>query len=493
MTVWTSGRTAPRPACAWWCRSPLAVAVLAAIALAGCAGRPDQPAPAQEDASAGMVTVTPAPSDAVFANPGMGWQSFHRNAHEDPARAVAPSSVYYGRWFWEELEPTPGAYDFSPIDEALAEAQAAGQTLAFRVQMVTDVQGGPAWLRDLGGREFTTEHNASQGRRYRVPDLDDPLVLRRHAALIRRLGERYDGHPDIDHIDIGTVGYWGEWHYSGSRPRVPMPSVDTRKAIIDLYFEAFPTTPKLAQLGQTNPQARAVLNHALSRGAGWRADCLGDLGIFSETWNHHDDSYRPTLRAVRGDSQWKLAPVAFETCGTMNTWVDRGYDVAGILQFALDHHVTYLNNKSDIVPPGHEAVVRDFLRRIGYRYALRRMSHPAAAAPGDDLTVIMEWENEGVAPSYGDHVVALQLRDGGGDAVITATGRPVRTMLPGRHTVAQTIALPRDLPAAQYRIAVGVVDPRTGVPAVRLANAGADAGLWYPLGEVAVARQRAGP
>ena len=41
--------------------------------------------------------------------------------------------------------------------------------------------------------------------------LDDAVVLHRHLEFIKRLGEAYDGHPDVDHVDIGSIGWWGEW------------------------------------------------------------------------------------------------------------------------------------------------------------------------------------------------------------------------------------------------------------------------------------------
>jgi hypothetical protein len=46
-----------------------------------------------------------------------------------------------------------------------------------------------------------------------------------------------------------------------------------------------------------------TLAYATGKGTGWRADCLGDLGFFSDTWNHMD--------------AWKRGPVAWESCGVM--------------------------------------------------------------------------------------------------------------------------------------------------------------------------------
>ena len=36
------------------------------------------------------------------------------------------------------------------------------------------------------------------------------LYMRHWGALVTAAGARYDGHPDLDSVDVSTVGYWGE-------------------------------------------------------------------------------------------------------------------------------------------------------------------------------------------------------------------------------------------------------------------------------------------
>jgi hypothetical protein len=84
----------------------------------------------------------------------------------------------------------------------------------------------PDWLTEIGGSVVKTRYG--DGPDLDVPDLDDPEVLQAHLDFITRLGERYDGHPDIDHVDLGSVGWWGEWHMSQSTS-APMPTSETQK------------------------------------------------------------------------------------------------------------------------------------------------------------------------------------------------------------------------------------------------------------------------
>jgi len=81
-----------------------------------------------------FVTVTPEETDAILANPGMGWETFHRTARQDKSLPNwIPSTVHYARWGWGELEPLPGKLNTEFLDQVLKETREAGQKLAFRV------------------------------------------------------------------------------------------------------------------------------------------------------------------------------------------------------------------------------------------------------------------------------------------------------------------------------------------------------------------------
>ena len=48
--------------------------------------------------------------------------------------------------------------------------------------------------------------------------------------------------------------------------------------------------------------------------------------------------------------------------------------------------------------------------------------------------------------------------------------------------------MPPDFPAGKYELAVGIVDPQTRQPRVKLAIQGIDAVGWYPLSSLNVTR-----
>jgi len=428
------------------------------------------------------VTVEPDESTETFANPGMGWQTFHAYADQDPNLDDLPSGSAYFRFTWQSLEPTDGDIDLDRIRNVLEKARNAGQTLMFRVMTAGSDEGyAPDWLASAGCKVFTYDYG---GATLTAPDLDDPTCWSRFETLMTSLGSEFGHEPDVQ-VDIGGVGLWGEWHFSSTTPEVPLPSLETRKKVVDLHFTQFPNSPQMALIGEME-----ALTYATGKGAGWRADCLGDLGFFSDTWNHMDDMYKQHVQEANADDAWKLGPVAWESCGVMQEWVDKGYDVHYIFQYALDMHGSFLNNKSSALPAGSEyrTEVEWLLKKLGYRLVLRSLTHPKSTTAGTSMPVSMRWENLGVAPPY--HPFALQVRlsppaGSGAQPVILDTQTDVRTWLPGVVDMEASLALPASMTSGVWEVSVGITGT-PGVPMLRLANEGRDDGGWYPVSSVEV-------
>ncbi|MBN1421541.1 MAG: sulfatase-like hydrolase/transferase [Planctomycetes bacterium] len=440
--------------------------------------------------AAERVKVVPEEIDDLLANPGMGWQTFHRFARDDKNLAGLPSGCAYFRFYWKDIEPAEGKIDFEKLDGLLAQARRSGQRFAFRVMCAGTTNDDlfvPAWLKDKGCPGFEYRYQG-RGATHWIPDMDHPMFQEAHFRLIRSLGERYDGHPDLDLVDIGTVGHWGEWHMSGTK--IPLPKPETRAKIIDVYCEAFPRTPKVMLIGDADGMERAI-----AAGCGWRADCLGDWGGFSKTWCHMRDFYPQQIEKTRAGEAWKTGPVAFESCWDMRKWSEEGWDIRGIFDFALAHHSSYINNKSAPIPDGTRPEVERCLRRLGYRLVLRSLEYDRTVEAGGTLSISMTWDNIGVAPPYHDLRIAVFLKTPSprtekrpivihaGDACFVES---IKGWLPGTHKVEAPIRLMGDAVPGTYDLAIGIVDPVRGDPAVRLAIEGRDEEGWYPLGKVEV-------
>ncbi len=429
------------------------------------------------------MKVTPKEIDALLANPHMGWQTFHRFADEDANLAGLPSTSAYFRLYWSEIEPAEGEIDFAKFDDLLARARRAGQKLAFRVMCTGSAREYmcvPEWLKDKGCPGFEYRRQG-KGVLHWVPDMDHPMFQEAHFRLIRELGKRYDGHPDLDLVDIGTVGLWGEWHMSGTG--VDVPSLETRLAIIDAYCEAFAETPKVMLIGDEEG-----MKHAIGKACGWRADCLGDMGGFSRTWNHMDDFYLQQIEKTGAGQAWRMAPVAFESCWEMGKWKQEGWDIRYIFDYGLNCHASYHNNKSAPIPEGTRDEVERFLRRMGYRLVLRELRHPSTAAAGDALALDMVWENVGVAPPYRDYLLAVRLTHTDTGKAFTHVGdTSIKGWLPGEKGFTETVGAPEGLEPGRYELALAIVDPATKEVAIRLAIEGRGEDGWYAVSRVQIA------
>ena len=434
-----------------------------------------------------LVVVKPPATDELLANPGMGWETFHRTSTADKnLPAWLPSTVYYARWSWRELEPQPGKLNTEFLDQALKEAHAAGQQVAFRVKGFSprkDRPYNPDWLPAVGGRVLMVDYDGS-GPVLPIPDLDDAVTLNYHLDLIRRLGERYDGHPDLDHVDLGSVGWWGEWHLSRSKLG-KMPARENCLKVVNAYLAAFQKTPLLMLIG-----AKEFTTYATQHGPGWRADSLGDLGSFSKTWNHMRDAYPVSIPLTKVQDVWKTAPVAFEPPAEVAEFVEKGWPLRWIFNYGRALHGSYFNGKSGKLPEDklfREELER-FLRRLGYRLVLNELAVPSQAKAGGKLALSMKWQNIGSAPCYRPYRVAYRLTGTNGFRQVFVSPVTVNRWLPGSielfteeffrepkdlppgpvNEVTDSLSLPSNLPPGEYTLSVGVVGVNSEEPVVRL-------------------------
>ena len=411
-----------------------------------------------------------------------------------------PSTVHYARWGWGELESQPGKLNREFLDKVLKATHDSGQRLAFRVMCCSTSKGHPyqpKWC----GKELIADHDG-QGP-FPIPDMDDPVVLQQHLDFIKRLGGRYDGHPDIDHIDLGSVGWWGEWHLSGSK-KCKLPTLENRRKVVDAYLASFKKTPLLMLIG-----GGECLKYACNHGTGWRADCLGDMGGFSRVWCHMRQGYPGWIEESGVQDTWKSAPVAWETCWDMRKWVRDGWSLRFIFNYALACHASVINNKSAPLPQRSDVrpEIERFLRRLGYRFVLKELKHPSQVRPGSKLELSMKWQNVGSAPCYKPHHVAFRLTNEHGFAKTFISAVTVNRWLPGSielfteeffkepgdlppgeiDCISDAVALPADMPTGEYMLSVAVVNGSSD-PVIKLAIKGRGNNGWYQVSKILIVK-----
>ena len=440
------------------------------------------------------VAVEPVEIDDFLLNPGVGFTS--PNCTDSDLRIWNPryplcATAYY-RWYWDEIEPEDGEIAFDMIDSILAQVHQEGQTFAFRVMCQDGSPHVPQWLIDKG---LSGQYYNADGSGGFQPDYSDPLFIEYHGRLIRALAERYDGHPDIHHVDLGTVGSWGEWNTAGAPSGFEMPPDSILRWVVDLYLENFTQTKLVMLIG-----GEEAFRYAVSKGTGWRADCLGDWGMWGSAWNHMEDLYPQELDAAEAHDAWMHAPVAFEACGTGTTWYKEG--MGGTLskeetrdktiEQSLLWHGSVMNfvygpNMSKLPDEWIEAY-NEWGKKLGYRFVLGRLEHHSYVNAGDTLSCEMQWENIGVAPCYYRYPLAFEIRSVQGDTswVVTDESVDITGWLPGEITFQSDILVPEDIPPGEYELGLAILDLSGGEPRIKLAIEGRADDGWYRLSRVRV-------
>ena len=455
--------------------------------------------------SAEIVTILPEETDELLANPGIGWETFGRTQDKDKSLpAWIPSTVHYDRWGWGVLEPRPGEIDYAFLDKVLAESHAAGQRLAFRVMCCSTYLGRPYhpdWLDKAGGKVLTVDYEGREG--FLIPDLDDVDTLARHLRLIARLGARYDGHPDLDHVDLGLRRLVGRVAHERLEDRQDADDGDAQADHRHLPERLSQDPPAHADRRPRMPhlrrQARDRLAGRLSRGHGRvLEELVPHAGRLSPPGPGRGESTTPGRRL-----RWPGRPA-----GTCVTGSKRTGRCGTFFNYALALHGSYINNKSAPLPPDEATrpEIERFLRRLGYRFVLTEMKHPKQAAVGTKLTIDTKWRNVGSAPCYRPYRVAYKLSNGQGYSKVLPGTNTVNKWMPGSVAlftkeffqqvpdlppgevvpVTDKLALPEDMPKGEYDLALGIVEENSTEPVVRLAIKGRTADGWYPLGKLII-------
>lgn len=394
----------------------------------------------------------PGPLD----NPLKGWCSY-----TDAGEIYQPYSMVFRYISWKELEPREGDYRFAEWERREWEIPAAnGKHIVFRVfiDYPKEKSGLPDWLRAKGVR--VTRYTGEGGGE--SPDYDNPVMIAAMERLIAALGRRYNTHPHVAFIQLGLLGFWGEWHtYTDPKLFAGPP---TRQRVVDAYHAAFPDKLLMARYAQEYPGRQSWL--------GFHDDYFpedtGDEGPTKDWYFLYNIN-----RSGRAEN-WKRAGIGGEMIPDQaRKWM--GTQFAFTLKRAEEAHFSWVGPYSPALEkpasPEFVANCQRFVRRIGYEFCLKELRLPDRYQSGEALPFTLTGVNQGVAPFYYRWPIRFALRTPSG-GVVEAADVPeadLRTWLPGPFTLSGSVRF-RPVPAGKYTLSLGIVDPWTGKPAIGFAN-----------------------
>ena len=321
----------------------------------------------------------------------------------DPTNQLVdiPSSLDY---YYIPLKTTMTNYntfDWSHLEGLLqgSASRSRHAVLRFILDYPSQETHVPQFLID-GGLQFDTYTSHGGGM---SPDYDDPNLLTALEQFIAAFGFNYDGDQRIAFIQLGLIGYWGEWHTFPETSFLPNDH-PTRNSVAVWYSNSFSVTPI-----QVRTPADAKLSGV---NIGLHDDSFAFSTLGSLGWH-----FWPKVQAESYTDFWQTQVMGGEIYpGSQSSCFSSTFGIpTSDTEQAVDYcisttHATYLLLNYAFAPwLGYSG--DDISRAIeasdllGYAFAVTRVEASESLTVGVDVSV--DVTQEGVAPFY--YPLALQL------------------------------------------------------------------------------------
>jgi hypothetical protein len=398
----------------------------------------------------------------------------------------------YQRWNWDQLETSAGNYKFDVIDQEIAKAKMRHGRFGMRVMPLCEgcaghmYKGAGSSIPDdlAAAANSLIGHGAGDPDNYVLPDWNSDAYLDRVDALVKAIAARYHDEPTFAWVDVFSYGNWGEFHvypfdaaggvydHSTQRPITD----DNAKRIVQRAAAAFDN--KLLVLNVANAAADAAAVAITSPPVGFRVDCLGADGLGGGS----------VIDGVAGaKDHWKTAPFITEWCQVnigssmpLNDLFVQGE------QQVRDYHISMLSSGNFQKDPTMGAEADAFRKaNVEAGYRLRTASVKIEARTDGQTHVEIEWNNDGVAPTYLGWNVVVGVR--GASSAFAALKVDLKKVLPGAPLAdSENVALGTKLASGKYQVYLRVDDVQKVTPPMQLAMEGRNAAGEYELGSVTI-------
>lgn len=363
------------------------------------------------------VVVHPSDTGEALVNPSMGWMLyFYSNLPTNYGSKLKPSdtvdefpglSTIYFRLPWALLEPEEGVFNWSVFDTPAQRWVDSGKRIILRVTCSENwmTYATPEWVKRAGAKGFFYEFGKGRVEKSDTwdPFFGDPVFLEKLDHFLEIMALRYDGSPNVEFIDIGSFGLWGEGHTFISSKQQDENVIQKH---IDLYLKHFKKTQLCISddVAGYNKMGRdfPIMDYALSHGVTMRDDSIM-VHPAPNAWCHDE----------MAQEFWPKLPVVLECEHYGPAKFKKAWDTELLMKAVEDYHASYLS--VHWWPHEFLAENRDIIRRVnqrlGYRLFPQKISWPREIHIGERFSVEWSWCNKGVAPCYPGGYPALTFKD----------------------------------------------------------------------------------
>lgn len=398
----------------------------------------------------GSVNQTFSYDDTVYTNPLKGFM---------PYRGIYDSFPYSLEFFYvplRDLMVGPSNFTFeSGIEPQLTEIGDRGHQAVFRVYLdYPDVSesGVPLYLMD--GLTFNHYDDYGGGA---SPDYTNETLVNTLVAFVGKLGELYDGDPRIGFIQVGLLGFWGEWH------TYPHESWFAPETVQSLLLETFDQA-----FDQTHIMVRYPAVNSPNLDIGYHDDSFAYETIGEEDWQ-----FLNLVKDAEEEDKWENYPIGGEVYPPLQEtiWSDHpDPDTQDFDRCVEETHVSWLLNhdlfETDLSESEKESALEGS-RMLGYEFFIKDLS---VFTTGEELVVGYSVQNTGVAPYY--YPIQPLVKLVGNYQKVEAWGPDLRSLLPGEKAERfevrfSTVGLSENSYSAQFQLLSTTFGNLTIHPAVQ--------------------------
>lgn len=332
-----------------------------------------------------------------------------------------------------------------------------------------------------------------------MPNYEDVNLRTALTNFITAFGANFDGDPRIAFIQVGLLGFWGEWHCNQHFDWAPSLAVQNE------IYTAFTNAFKLTKL-------------QLRYAAGTNNDCSGDSILRNDNlpFGYLDDSFcgktlgtncstmeqQLWIAGTGAQNKWKTQPFGGEVRSELQThcWDDPPYEWAEpnvacagynpFNQISFDDcvrqmHATWMGNwfaNSHVMNvDGYWTRSQVSARLLGYELYAKSWTSTVANEPLCTVTMT----NTGVAPFYYDWQMQVAAATNGAIAKTWNTSWKLTDVVPGDGDVNWNVTLTNP-PSGTFTLLMRAVNPMANGKVLRFANATQHSTItnWLTLGDV---------
>jgi hypothetical protein len=299
---------------------------------------------------------------------------------------------------FNQVSSVEGAWDWSPVDELLADIASRGHQaiLRFRYEYPGEAFGLPSWIAAKAGytHRYVTVEDGGKKVTVELPDWSCAALMDFNTEFFQRFAERYDDDARIAYLQVG-FGFWSEYHLNIDKDRAALgqnfPSRAYQASFLESLASYFKATPFSVSVDSSN-----------SWGPFRKYPDLLDLdfGSFDDSFlcEEHETVNKKATETL-GVDRWQKNPRG----GEFSYYEDRDQRLAlsdtgpyGISweTAATNYHMSYIIGNDQ---PEYQSAARikEAGLAAGYRFTVT-----GASASEKATTVTIR--NDGVAPLYYD-------------------------------------------------------------------------------------------